>query len=426
MPSIIQPVGSLLSSYGLLILANGLFATLLSLRSKTEGFSDLMVGVLMAMFYFGVYLGARVAPGLIQRSGQIRTFAALASLMSISPLLHLLWVNPAPWSVLRLMDGFCLAGLTMITESWLNARSNNENRGKVLACYMAVYFMAYGLSQLLLPLAAVNRFELFALSAVFFSVSVVPLLLTRSDAPPLESADKLNLAHLLKRAPVGFLGAVSAGSVLASFFALAPVFAQAQGLNQAQIGYLMAAGVFGGLLLQIPLGKLSDSIERRRVVALVAFGSGICSAGVVGLVSSAPALSTLLLMIFLFGCLAFSLYSLSAAHANDWCDANKRVQTSAGLTVGFSIGAILGPLASSLVMEKMGPSGLFSYIGVCCLLLSGYSFWQSVLFGRAQERTVFVPHPAAMVATDTLYQAVQQDAPLTSPESPERSPLADE
>jgi len=420
MPSIIQPVGSLLSSYGLLILANGLFATLLSLRSKAEGFSDLMVGVLMATFYFGFYLGARFAPRLVQRSGQVRSFAVLASLMSISPLLHLLWVNPVPWSILRLVDGFCLAGLTMITESWLNARASNENRGKVLACYMTVYFLAHGISQLLLSLAEINRFELFALSAVFFSLSVIPLLLARSDAPPLEPACKLDLAHLLQRAPVGFWGAAGAGSVLASFFALAPVFARALGLNQAQIGYLMAAGVFGGLLLQIPLGKLSDSIERRRVIAMVALGGAICSAGVVWLVSNGSPLSTLLPMIFLFGCLAFSLYSLSAAHANDWCDANRRVQTSAGLIVGFSIGAILGPLASSLIMGKMGPPGLFSYIGGCCLLLSGYSFWQSVRFGRARTRTVFVPHPAAMIVTDTLHQAVQQDAPLAAKESPER------
>ncbi len=405
-----RSLSALFTSYGLLILANGLFTTLLSLRSKAEGLSTLTIGIVMGVYFLGMFLGARYASRVVARAGHIRSFAAFASLMSMSPLFHVLFIDPVVWASLRLIDGFCLAGLFIVTESWLNARADNKNRGSILAFYMVINFAAYGLSQLLLPLWDVSGFELFALCAVFFSLSLLPLLLTRSDAPLLEMSEELDLGHLLSRAPTGFWGAVCAGICFAAFFSMAPVFAQGLGMAAAEIGYFMAAGVFGGLVLQIPLGKLSDRIERRKIIAGVAFSSAICCAMMVWMVAQEAGMSGLLLINFVFGSLVFTLYSLSTAHANDWCDEGKRVQTSASLILGYGCGAISGPVLASLLIGALGPSGLFIFIGVNCALLSVYSIWQSWSSGRASTKVSFVPQPSTLIGGDELYQAVQEQA----------------
>lgn len=396
---------ALFSSYGMLILANGLFTTLLSLRIKTEGYSTSVVGLLMASYFTGMFLGARYASRVIRRSGHIRSFGAFASLMSMSPLLHMLWIEPGFWLVLRLIDGFCLAGLYMVTESWLNARSDNRNRGSILALYMAINFLAYGLSQLLLQTGDVDGFKLFALCAVFFSFSLLPLLLTRSDAPQLEILDKLELGNLLQHAPAGFWGAICAGAVSASFFAMAPVFAQELNLTTPQISYFMAAGILGGVVLQIPLGKLSDRLERRRVIAGVCLASTLCCAALVMLTNLDVTFSVMVGAVFALGSLVFVIYPLAAAHANDWCGADKMIQTSSGLLIGFGSGAILGPMLSSAMMVKLGPEALFIFIGINCFLLMLYCLWQSWVGGRNREKINFVPQPSVHTSTDPLYQA---------------------
>jgi len=401
----IRSFTALFGSYGLLILANGLFTTLLSLRIKTEGYSTSVVGLLMASYFMGMFLGARYASRVIRRIGHIRSFAAFASIMSMSPLLHMFWIEPGFWLALRLIDGFCLAGLCVVTESWLNARADNNNRGGVLALYMVINFFAYGLSQLLLQVADVGGFELFALCAVFFSFSVLPLLFTRADAPRLEISNKLDLRNLLRSAPSGFWGVTCAGAVYASFFAMAPVFSQELGQSTLEISYFMAAGVLGGVVLQIPLGKLSDHLERRRVMAAVSFGSSLCCAVLVWSAYVDAEFWIIIGTVFAFGNLVFVIYPISVAHANDWCGPDKMMQTSSGLLVGYGCGAILGPMLSAALMVRFGPATLFIFIGGNCLLLMLYCLWQSWGSERNRKKISFVPQPCDHASVDTLYQA---------------------
>lgn len=406
---------ALFSGYGFLILANGLFSTLLSLRIKAEGYSTSIVGLLMASYFLGMFMGARYASRVIRRSGHIRSFAVFASVMSMSPLLHMLWIEPGFWLVLRLVNGFCLAGLFVVTESWLNARSDNTNRGGILALYQVINFSAYGLSQLLLLVTDVGGFELFVLCSVIFSLSQLPLLFTRADAPQLEILDKLDLRNLLQKAPAGFWGATCAGAIQASFYAMAPVFSQEMGHSTTEISYFMAAGVLGGLVLQIPLGKLSDRLERRRVISAAALGGSLCCATLVWSVYVGADFFVIVGTVFALGSLVFVIYPLSAAHANDWCGRDKMMQTSSGLLVGYGCGAVLGPLLSSVLMVGFGPAALFIFIGGNSLLLMLYCLWQSRDGGRSNKKICFVPRPSDHASVDKLYQAGYVDSKTQQP-----------
>lgn len=401
---------SLYTSYGLLVLANALFTTLTSLRADLEGFTVQTIGLIMAGYFLGMFLGARYTSYVIQRGGHIRAFAAFASFMSLSPLLHVLFIDPWVWAVLRLIDGFCLAGLFIITESWLNARSDNKTRGSILAIYMVVNYLASGLGQLFLIFTSPDTFEAFAVASICFSLSLMPLMMTRTEAPIPNPVTGFAIRPLLSVAPAGFWGAVCAGSVNAAFFAMAPIYAQNLSFSVQEISFFMMAGVFSGLVLQIPLGKLSDRIERRKVLAGVCLGGLVFSLLMVVQSFFQLPFYLLLINVFCYGSLAFVIYPLSAAHVNDWSDPGQLMQTSSGLLIGYGSGAIFGPLLSSSLMSAFGPAALFAYIALNLLVMMLFALYQSSVAGLQREKMEFVPQPSVQFPVEELFHAAQDDS----------------
>ena len=131
----LKSIASLLLSFGLLLMANGLFATLLGVRSSLEGFSTFLVGLIMSAYFIGLFVGGRFAIKVVASVGHIRAFAAFASIMSTTALIHVLWIDPVVWFVLRAIAGFCMAGMIMVSESWINERATNkmrENAGAII------------------------------------------------------------------------------------------------------------------------------------------------------------------------------------------------------------------------------------------------------------------------------------------------------
>ena len=161
---------ALLLGMALLMLGNGLQGTLLGVRASLEGFSTTITGVLMSGYFAGFLIGSVMAPRLVQRVGHARTFAALASLASTAILAHSVFVEPITWVLMRLVSGFCYAGLYVVAESWLNEQSTNENRGQLLSIYMVVSLGGMGLGQILLNAADPAGSELFILVSVLVSL----------------------------------------------------------------------------------------------------------------------------------------------------------------------------------------------------------------------------------------------------------------
>jgi MFS family permease len=362
----VRSVFSLLLSYGLLLLANGFFGTLLGVRSQIEGFSTTVVGLIMAAYFLGLLQGALRAGMIVAAVGHIRAFAAFASVMSVTALLHVIVVDQIVWCVLRFASGFCMAGMIIVTESWLNARCTKRTRGQVMALYMVTNYFSAGCGQFLLTVADPARFQLFSIASIIFSLALVPVLLTGSTAPRPPTRDPLNLRELWRTSPLGLLGSFCAGLINASFYSLAPVFALGLGLGIGGTSTFMASVIFGGLLLQYPVGHLSDRIDRRTVLTMVAFVTALACAGIVVISEWNP--TWIFLAGTIYGGLSFTIYSLCAAHANDFASTDKLVQTASGLLTAYGFGAFLGPIAAASFMGFLGPQGLF----VMSAIVSGF------------------------------------------------------
>lgn len=388
-----RSVFSLLLSYGLLLLANGMFGTLLGVRSQIEGFSTQVVGLIMAAYFLGLLQGALRAGSVVAAVGHIRAFAAFASVMSVTALMHVIVVEPAVWCVLRFASGFCMAGMILVTESWLNARCTKRTRGRVMALYMITNYFAAGCGQFLLTVADPARFQLFSVASIIFSLALVPVLLTRATAPNPPQRGPLNLRELWRTSPLGLLGAFCAGVTNASFYSLAPVFALALGLGVGGTSTFMASVIFGGLLLQYPVGRISDRVDRRIVLSIVTLATAAACVAIVLVVEWRPA--WVYAPAVLYGGLSFTVYSLCVAHANDFAPIDKLVQTASGLLTAYGFGAFLGPIAAAAVMGRVGPQGLFISSAVVSASLGVFAVYRmrkrAVPEKEDRSRTINLP-----------------------------------
>jgi len=403
----IRSVASLLLSYGLLLLANGMFNTLLGLRSKLEGFSTEITGIILSAYFVGMLVGAMNAAKFVARAGHIRSFAAFASIMSVAVLAHLLVINPLVWLILRAVCGFCMAGMVMIVESWLNERSNNDNRGRVLSLYMITSYMGAGLGQFVLTVADPASFELFSIASIIFSIALVPILMTRATAPKPAAPERMSMRDLYKISPVAVIGIFSAGLSNGSVNTMAPVFAKSMGLALGEISTFMACLLLGGMLLQFPVGRLSDRFDRRMILILVTISTAAAAFAInwASLQNNSLFLFSAALS---YGAIAYTIYPMSSAQANDLADKDRLVQVSGGILFAYGLGASLGPIASSQAMGQFGPEAMFYLIAGNTSLLAIFVLFRIFRRPSGTQKARFVPVGGLGASSKQLYTSVQE------------------
>jgi MFS family permease len=405
MKTLLVPFLALFSGLGLLMLGNALLGTLLGVRAVALGFSIEIIGVVMAAHYAGFITGALVCVQLIERVGHIRTFAALCAIASAATLSHILLEVPLAWGMLRAITGFCFAGLYMVTESWLNDRSENTNRGRILSTYMIVILVSSGAGQLFLLAPNPGGFELFSIAAIMIALGLVPVALTTSPAPAPHRANPMALALLFKTSPLGITGCFASGLALGSFWSMAPVFARMLEFSKASTAIFMLLTIFGGLALVWPIGWLSDRMDRRQAITLLcAAGASTSLALVLVGVEFSPALMGL---VTLFGGFTFPLYSISVAHANDFLEPDELISASSGLLLVYGAGAIIGPIMAGLIMGWMGAKGLYAMnAGVMGLIVLHAVYrmqMRATIPNEEQDAVVFIPRTTHVAyENDTL------------------------
>ncbi|GHA26825.1 MFS transporter [Devosia pacifica] len=368
-PSPLLSVAALLMSVAFLIMGNGLQLMLLPIRGELEGFSEFQIGLLGSGYFLGFVLGCLIGPKIIARAGHIRAFAALVAIASSVALGYPLAVDPILWVVLRLITGFCLSGLYLVVESWLNDRATNETRGTLFSVYVAITFTVIVLGQMTVTLFQPSSFILFSIGSILVSLAAVPVVMTRSTQPPPITFVRFRPVRLFQLSPAGAVSVFMIGLTTGAFWSLAPTFASRLSGSVTTAALFMSAAVLGGALAQWPVGKLSDTFDRRYVIiGLSAFAA---FSGVV--LSLMPALDILgLIVALLFGAGLLTSYAIATAHVFDYADRSEYVEVSAGLLLLNGLGSTLGPLIASFGMSVAGQQALFWVNAIIQILLIAF------------------------------------------------------
>ncbi len=299
----IRSAWPLLLGLAILMLGNGLQGTLLGVRATLEGFSTQTTGYVMTGYYVGFLLGSFIGPKLVKNVGHIRVFAALASILSAAMLLHAVFVEPVTWFAIRVVNGFAIAGLYVVVESWLNDTATNRTRGQLLSVYMVIVLGGMAAGQFLLNLASPAGFELFILISVLVSVSLVPIALSVTRAPKFEAPVHVGWRTMYQTSPLGVVGCLIVGIAQGGLIGMGAVYAREIGMSVADVSLFMATALGGGVVLQWPVGRLSDIFDRRVIITVVTLLAAL--AALIGALVGEHSTPILLLSVFLFGGLSF-------------------------------------------------------------------------------------------------------------------------
>lgn len=389
--SVLPPLISLV----IVMLGNGFFTTYTSLRLSVAHYPGWVIGLINAFYYTGIMLGSIYVERLIDRIGHIRTFAIMASVNSFLIVLQGGVLGIVSWSIFRFFMGFCVSGFFIVIESWLLLSTGVKNRGRLLSLYMLTLYLAQGFGQFILNLSPIDSLLPFAITVILSSLSVIPVCMMKSSGPLLLESSITNIFQILKKAPLGPIGCFVGGMILSSFYSLGPIFAKEIGLSVFQISQVMGFTILGGLVLQWPIGHLSDIFNRRKVII------GVCFFLMVVTFALYHSLHfhyyILLSLMVLFGGISFTLYPLSITYTCDHFSDKKIVGITCALLVIYGVGCIVGPLVSPIFMKYFGPRGLFLYISLLCAAFILICLWR-VFHSKPlseDEQSDYLPLPRA-------------------------------
>jgi len=396
-----------------LLLAAGLFGTLLGVRSELVGLPTAVSSLISASYYAGFLVGSRVALSALGRVGHIRVYAALASLLSAAMLAVGLTDSAPAWAWLRFVTGLCLAGQYVVAESWLNHLATNENRGRLLAIYAVVTSGAFALGQVMLfAIDDATAVTGFAIASIITSLAVAPVALSEDAlAPSVVEREHISLRELARLVPTGVFSCLLVGIAHGALTGMAAIYATRVGLSAGQIGLFVAAPNIGGMLLHWPVSAASDDVDRR-AVGLLASLSAVGAAVLLVLTPSTSPVA--LLFIGALGGFSYPLYSIAAAYTNDWIEPEHVNAAASQLVTLYGLGAVVGPFVAAGMMIATGPKGYFWAAVVLHSMLAAFFVyrmraWRAPLAKRPwgevslPARVFFVP--ATVVAMGRRYRS---------------------
>ena len=408
---IIISIWPLFAGLSLIGLAVGVQCSLLGVRAELEGFDDYLIGLLMSCYFAGFLAGSLLTPKMIQRVGHIRIFAALSAVASVTILIHAIYVEPWAWALMRLLTGFAFSTIYVVSESWLNQSSNNANRGQILSIYTTILLAGICAGQFMLNLANPMDFTLFILISVMVSVAAVPILLSVIITPAIEETERVSIRHLWYRTPMGVTGIILSQWVSSILFGMGAVYATKLGFSVYQVANFMGAMMAGGMILQWPLGKLSDMVDRRWVIC-VACLMAVLFALLISRESEASI--RLYVLIFIFGGCSLSLYSIVVALTNDHLRPSEIVPASGTIVLISGLTSITGPITAVFWLQIFGLQSFFVLLASCLLILAGISLWRLLTIeALPSEYKGQVILQAATAPVGTILHA--EDEPIETP-----------
>ncbi|MDA7750959.1 MFS transporter [Candidatus Pelagibacter sp.] len=386
MNKVLKNSWALFTGMGFLMMAYGFQGSLLGVRAVAEEFSLMATGFMMSGYFVGYFIGAKIIPNIVASVGHIRVFAAFASIASLIVLMHSIFVNPYIWFILRVLTGISMVSIYTVTESWLNDRATNKNRGSILSIYMVILYGAMGIGMFLLNFSDPIKFEPFILISVLTSAALVPILLTKKKPPTFKKVKGMSLKDVYAASPFGMVSSFFYGTIQSALFTLLAVYAASMNFTIFQISVVTFLLAISGAVSQWPIGKISDMFDRRKVIIYSTFGAAffaLCAILASRQMYLPGELATnktwFYLSLILFSFCSLPMFSLILAHTNDFIPKEQFVAAGASLQFTFGMGAMSGPFLCSIFMNIVGLNGFFVFIIFFHILIGLFGLYRNTV-----------------------------------------------
>ncbi|BED96568.1 MULTISPECIES: MFS transporter [Escherichia] len=352
-----RPVMLLLSGLLLLTLAIAVLNTLVPLWLAHEHLPTWQVGMVSSSYFTGNLVGTLLTGYLIKRLGFNRSYY-LASLVFAAGCLGLgLMIGFWSWMAWRFVAGVGCAMIWVVVESALMCSGTSRNRGRLLAAYMMIYYVGTFLGQLLVSKVSTELMNVLPWVTALILAGILPLLFTRILSQQTESRKTTSITSMLKlrQARLGVNGCIISGIVLGSLYGLMPLYLNHQGISNSNIGFWMAVLVSAGIVGQWPIGRLADKFGRLLVLRVQIFVVILGSIAMLTHTAMAPAL-------FILGAAGFTLYPVAMAWSCEKVSQDQLVAMNQALLLSYTIGSLLGPSFTAMLMQHYSDNLLFIMI----------------------------------------------------------------
>jgi MFS family permease len=382
----IRPIIPLLFSALFMVAGIGLGNLLVPLRAHAEGWSASTIGMIGTAYALSFTIGCIFAPRLVKRIGPLKTFTLLLCMLGGSLVLIGYFVHPWAWAVFRGLTGIGAAGVYSVIEGWLNEKTSNDDRGLVFSWYMLACLVGLICGQYALPLSSPLMPTLFLLGAACFWLAILPVYLSKIEPPALPTTVKIDFAGVYKNSPAAVIGNVVSGILFATWISFAVLYLDVNGYSSSGIATMMMCGTIGGMVLQFPLGRLSDRIDRRWVMAIIGGGGLVLALVTAAWMPVAP--SALVILYFFFGATLHPSYSVNVSHANDHAKAGSHVSLSSTMLVIYGLGTISGPFVAGFAIDAFGFRALFLWLALGYLVYLVFPLWRMTKRAAPDKDTI--------------------------------------
>ncbi|WP_342070724.1 MFS transporter [Yoonia algicola] len=392
----------------MLMVGNGLQGTLLGLRGEAEGFSTFELSIVMSAYFLGFLFSSRYTPELIRRVGHVRVFAALGSLISAVLVAYPVLIEPWAWTLGRVVIGFCFCGVYITAESWLNDASSNENRGKSLSLYMITQMAGIVFAQWIVSQGDISGYVLFIIPSILVSLAFAPVLLSVRPMPAFAATKPMKLRNLIAASPLACFGMFMLGGVFSAQFGMSAVYGSRVGLTVSEISLFISAIYVAALVLQYPIGWLSDRMDRRALIVWISL-IGAAGSMIAFLVPGYYAL--IVVSGAIVGGMSNPLYALLIAYANDYLEKEDMAAASGGLLFINGVGAIMGPLTVGFIMDSIGDNGFWLFTAVLMASVGFYGIYRATQRSREdfEPESVSVPYAPVSAASTAVAAELAQE-----------------
>ncbi len=390
-------------------LGSGSLGPLDALSGVALGWSTADIGLMGSAHFAGFFIGCWLMPRLIGEVGHSRAFAAAAAIGAVGVILHPVLEGPLAWAGLRVLSGISISGAYSAIESWLQAKIERHNRGRVFGIYRGVDLTGSIFAQAVIAVIEPASYVSYNIIAIFVCLSLVPLALTRQVPPAIDHPPRLAPVWAFGVSPLACVGIIVGGATSSAFRMVGPLFGSERGLNQTEVALFLVSAVIGAALAQYPIGWLADKVDRRQVLVGLSLAAIAVCAPVVMMRPDADVFWLYLLSAG-FGASSITIYSVAAAHANDFCPDDYVVELNASLIFFFSVGAIVSPLLSAELIDQLGARGLFIFIAAVHLFLILYSGYRMTRRRAGPPVTPYRYLPRTSLLLARLWRRSSEDA----------------